>query len=96
GDALNPFAERSLFLFITTPLTLEKPFPPLWNFDQEPTINQVAFTASQLNNLDFYYETTARLMTIAYGNLLCKLSKWSRYAFFMEDTSQEHHINAYA
>ncbi|CAF2741649.1 unnamed protein product [Rotaria sp. Silwood2] len=73
GDAPNQFAERSLFLFITTPLTLEKPFPPLWNFDQEPTINQVAFTASQLNNLDFYYETTARLMTIAYGNLLCKL-----------------------
>ncbi|CAF4448344.1 unnamed protein product [Rotaria socialis] len=73
GDALNPFAERSLFLFITTPLTLEQPFPPTWDFGRQPTINQVAFTASQLNNLDLYYETSARLMTIAYGNLMCKL-----------------------
>ncbi|CAF2137266.1 unnamed protein product [Rotaria magnacalcarata] len=73
GDAPNPFAERSLFLFITTPLTLEQPFPPTWDFGRQPTINQVAFTASQLNNLDFYYETSARLMTIAYGNLMCKL-----------------------
>lgn len=75
GDAPNPFAERSLFLFITTPLTLEQPLPPRWDFHNEPTVDQFAFTASQLNNLDFYYETTARLMTIAYGNLLCKLSK---------------------
>jgi len=95
GDAPNPFAERSIFLFITTPLTLEKPFPPLWDFNHEPTISQVAFTASQLNNLDFYYETTARLITIAHGNLMCKLSKLFTYIFFLlKDRNREYHINA--
>jgi hypothetical protein len=95
GDAPNPFAERSLFLFITTPLTLEKPFPPLWNFNQEPTISQIVFTASQLNNLDFYYETTARLMSIAYGNLLCKLSKLCKYiifSFLMDSQCHSHEV----
>ncbi|CAF4552872.1 unnamed protein product [Rotaria socialis] len=51
----------------------EQPFSPTWDFGRQPTISQVAFTASQLNNLDLYYETSARLMTIAYGNLMCKL-----------------------
>ncbi|CAF4024686.1 unnamed protein product, partial [Adineta steineri] len=73
GDVSNPFAERSLFLFVSTPLTLEQPFPPVWNYETEPTIEQIAVTCSLLKNLHFYYGTTARLMTISYGNLLCKL-----------------------
>ncbi|CAF1451802.1 unnamed protein product [Adineta steineri] len=73
GDVSNPFAERSLFLFVSTPLTLEQPFPPVWNYESEPTIEQIAVTCSLLKNLHFYYGTTARLMTISYGNLLCKL-----------------------
>ncbi|CAF2872077.1 unnamed protein product [Rotaria sp. Silwood2] len=70
-DGLNPFLERSLFLFVSTQFTLEHHFPAAWDYLKERAADHIAFTSSLLNNLHFNNGTVALLITIAYESSLC-------------------------